>query len=256
MNNRLTEDVKLITSTLPQALTGAATTINGRGIPLDDARKVAFRFQLGNIASTDTDYTFSALEATDAATAGARNIGNAAATPTVTLERVADGCIANANIVQLTCVTVAAADVVTINGVTFTAVAAATDLDANEFDQRGTDTEDAQQLVLVINNALPDLIATNAAGVVTIQSRVPGAATITVTDINDITNIVPVTVEVVAQIEVDSSALSEGYDHVFPRALTGATSAAVTVSVTALTGNARYGGMEQQTGGSAFLPNN
>lgn len=255
MNNRLTEDVKMITSALPQALTGAATTLNGRGIVLDDARKVAFRFQLGNIASTDTDYTFSALEATDAATTGARNIGNAADTPTVVLERVADGCIANANVVQLTCASVAVADEVTINGVTFTA-AAATDLAANEFDQSGTDTEDAAQLVLVINNALPDLIATNAAGVVTVQSRVPGATTITVTGISDIVTIEPVTVEVAAQIEVDSSALSEGYDHVFPRALTGGTSAAATVSVTALTGNARYGGMEQQTGGSAFTPNN
>ena len=256
MNKRLTESIKPISSVLPQAFTGAATTVNGRGITLNDARKVVFRFQLGNIASTDTDYTFSALEATDAAVTGARNIGNAAATPTVTLARVADGCIANANIVQLTCVTVAAADSVTINGVTFTAVAAATDLAANEFDQRGTDTEDAAQLVLCINNALPDLIATNAAGAVTIQSRVPGAATITVTDINDITNIVPVTVEAVALIEVDASAVSDGFDHVFPRALTGGTSAAATLNVTAITGNARYRPINQQSGGNAFIPAN
>lgn len=256
MNNRLTEDIKFITSSLPQAFTGAATTVNGRGIALDNARKVAFRYQLGNLASTDTDYTLSVLEATDAGVTGARNIGNAAATPTVTLERVADGCVANANIVQLTLVSVAAADVVTINGVTFTAVAGDTDLDANEFDQRGTDTEDAVELVSLINNALPDLEATSAAGVITIQSRVPGATTITVTDINDITNIVPVTVEVTGIIEVDASALSDGFTHVFPRALTGATSAAATLSITALTGNARYGAVEQQSGGNAFIPNN
>ena len=256
MNNRLTEEIKFITSALPQAFTGATTTVNGRGIPLDYARKVAFRYQLGNIASTDTDYTLSVLEATDAAATAARNIGNAAATPTITLERVADGCIANANIVELTLVTVAAADVVTINGVTFTAVAGDTDLAANEFDQRGTDTEDAAQLVLCINNALPDLIATNAAGAITIQSRVPGATTITVTDINDITNIVPVTVEVTGVIEVDASALSDGFTHVFPRAVTSGTSAAATLNITALTGNARYGAVEQQSGGNAFIPNN
>ena len=256
MNNRLSEEIKLMTSALPQAFTGATTTVNGRGVLLEDARKVIFRYQIGNVASTDTDYTLSVLEATDAGVTGARNIGNAVATPTVTLERVADGCIANANIVQLTLVTVAAADVVTINGVTFTAVAGATDLDANEFDQRGDDTADAVELVSCINNALPNLVATNAAGVITIQSRNPGQETITVTDINDITNIVPVTVEVTGIIEVDASALSDGYTHVFPRAVTSATSAAAVLHITAITGNARYGAVSQQSGGNDFAPNN
>ena len=255
MNNRLSEEIKLMTSALPQAFTGATTTVNGRGVLLEDARKVMFRCQIGNVASTDTDYTLSVLEATDAAVTGARNIGNAAATPTVTLERVADGCIANANVVQLTLVTVDVGDVVTINGVEFTA-AAATDLDANEFDQTGTDTEDAVELVACINNALPNLVATNAAGVVTIQSREPGKETITVEGINDLTNIVPVTVEVTGIIEVDASALSDGYTHVFPRAVTSATSAAAVLHITAITGNARYGAVAQQSGGNAFIPNN
>jgi hypothetical protein len=255
MNKRLLEDVKLMTSALPQAFTGATTTVNGRGVKLDNARKVAFRYQVGAVASTDTDYTLSVLEATDAATAGARNIGNAVATPTVTLARVADGCIANANIVQLTLVTVAAADVVTINGVTFTAVAGDTVLATNSFDQRGDDTADAVELVSCINNALPNLVATNAAGVITIQSRNPGQETITVTDINDITNIVPVTVEVTGIIEVDASALSDGYDHVFPRAVTSATSAAAVLHITAITGNDRYT-VTQQSSGNAFAPNN
>jgi hypothetical protein len=255
VNKRLSENVKLSSSVFPQAFTGAATTVNGRGTKLNDARKVMFRFQLGNIESTDTDYTLSVLEATDAAVAGARNIGNAAATPTVTLSRVADGCIANANVVQLTLVTVDANDVVTINGVRFTAVAGATDLDANEFDQRGTDTEDAAQLVLCINNALPNLVATNAAGVITIQSREVGKETITVTGINDITNIEPVTVEVTAIIEVDASALSNGFDHVFPRALAGSTSAAATLNIMAISGNNRYN-ISQASGGTAFAPDN
>ena len=255
MNKRLSESVKFISSALPQALTGATTTVNGRGIRLDDSRKVIFRYRLGNVAVTDTVYTFSALEATDAAVTGARNIGNAVATPNFELVPDAAGCIPNANIVELTLVTVAAADVVTINGVTFTAVAAATDLDANEFDQRGTDTEDAAQLVLCINNALPDLIATNAAGAITIQSRVPGAATITVEGINDLTNIVPVTVEATGIIEVDASSLSNGFDHVFPRALTSGVAAASTVSIDAIVGNARYS-VDQQIAGSDFIPNN
>ena len=256
MNKRLTEEVKFVTSVLPQAFTGATTTVNGRGVPLSIDRKVAFRYQIGNVASTDTDYTLSVLEAIDAGVTGARNIGNAIATPTVTLERVAAGCIANASIVQLTLVTAANGDVVTINGIEFTAHTDTTDLTINQFSIAGTDTEDAVEFCLVVNNALPDLIATNTAGVVTIQSRIPGVATITVTDINDITNIVPVTVEVTGIIEVDASALSDGYTHVFPRAVTSATSAAATISVTALTGNARYGAVAQQVGGSAFIPNN
>lgn len=255
MNKRLVEDVKFMTSALPQAFTGATATVNGRGVKLDNARKAAFRYQIGDVASTDTDYTLSVLEATDAGVTGARNIGNAAATPTVTLERVADGCIADANIVELTLVTPANEDVVTINGVTFTAHTDTTDLDLNQFAIDGTDEEDAEQLVLCINNALPNLIATNTAGAVTIQSRNPGQETITVTDINDISNIVPVTIEVTGIIEVDASALSDGYDHVFPRAVTSGTSAAATLHITAITGNDRYV-VEQQSGGNAFAPNN
>jgi len=255
MNKRLVEDVKLITAQIPRAFTGNATTVNGRGVKLDRARKVAFRYQIGAVASTDTDYTLSVLEATDAGVTGARNIGNAIATPTVTLARVADGCIANANIVQLTMNTVLENEVITINGVTFTARNGATDLATNRYDMRGDNTADAVELVAVINNALPNLIATNNAAVITIQSRNPGQETITVTGITDVATVIPVTVEVTGIIEVDASALSDGYDHVFPRALTSAVSAGAVLHITAITGNDRYT-VEQQVGGTAFVPNN
>lgn len=255
MNKRLVEDIKVMTSAISQAFTGATTTVNGRGVPFtNEARKVMFRYVLGNIASTDTDYTLSVLEATDAGTTGARNVGDATSTPTITLARVDDGCIANASVVELTMDGVAADDEVTINGVKFTGKGD-TDLDENEFDRSGTDTETAAQLVLCINNALPDLIASNSGDEVTVQSRVPGQETITVTDINDIDNIVPVTVEVAGIIEVDASALSDGFTHVFPRAVTSGTSAAATLEITAITGNHRYN-VGQQTGGEAFAPNN
>ena len=243
MNKLLNETIQPITSVLSQAFTGATTTVNGSAIFLDNVRKALVRFTIGNAASTDTDITVSVLENDGTTT---RNVGNAAATPTVTFERVADGCIPNATAVQLTLVTVAAADVVTINGVTFTAVAGATVLADNEYDQRGDDTADAVELVACINNALPNLIATNAAGVITIRSRIPGAETITVTDINDITNIVPVTIEANAIIEIDASALSNGYDRIIPRAVTSATAAATTLAVTATVGDARYEPLGQQ----------
>ncbi len=253
MNKRLYEAVK-IDSPLPAAALVAATAQTTRAYEIGSYRKALFSVRLRNIASTDTNLTFAVQEASDIAAATARNIGNAVDTPTLTFARVADGCIANANIVQLTCVTIAAADVVTINGVTFTAVAGATVLANNQFDQRGDDTADAVELVACINNALPDLIATNAAGVITIQSREPGATTITVTDINDITNIVPVTVEVAGNVEVDASALSEGFDRVCGIITPGATAAAITCDVSLARGNARYAPVGQQENSSAFRP--
>ena len=251
MNKRLHE-VNKIDTPLPAVALVAATAQTTRAYNLSEYRKALFSVRLRNIASTDTDLAFAVLEASDVAATTARNVGNAATTPTVDFERVAAGCIANANIVQLTCVTVAAADVVTINGLVFTAVDGATNLANRQFDIRGTDTEDAAELVACINAALPNLIASNVAGAVTIQSREPGVETITVTAINDITNIVPVTVEVVGNIEVDASALSAGFDRVCARITPGATAAAITCDISLVRGNVRYAPPGQQESGSAF----
>ena len=251
MNKRLYE-INKIDTPLPAAALVAATAQTTRAYDIGKYRKALFSVRLRNIASTDTDLAFEVFEASDIAAATAQNVGGGATTPTVNFLRVADGCIANANIVQLTCVTVAAADVVTINGVTFTAVAGPTVLADNEFDQRGTDTEDAAELVACINNALPNLVASNVAGAVTIQSREPGVETITVAGINDITNIVPVTVEVVGNIEVDASALSAGFDRVCARITPGATAAAITCDISLVSGHSRYAPVAQQEGGSAF----
>jgi hypothetical protein len=257
MNKRLSESVKFISSAMPAAFTGAGTTVNGRGIRLNDAGKTLFRFRLGNVADTDLGYTFSVLEATDAGVTGARNIGNAVATPNFVLTTDAAGCIPDANVVQLTMNGAAAADVIVINGVTITARAAATSLANNEYDQRGNDAADAVELCAVINNALPDLVATdNGAGVITIQSRIPGSETITVTGITAVARVIPVTVEVTGIIEVDASALSDGYEYVFPRGLTGGVAAASTLSINAIVGNSRYGAVEQQISDSAFAPDN
>lgn len=251
MNKRLHE-INKIDTPLPAAALVAATPQTTWAYSMGKFNKALFSVRLRNIASTDTDLAFAALEASDIAAATAQNVGDAATTPTVNFARVAAGCIANANIVQLTCVTVAAADVVTINGVTFTAVAGATVLADNQFDQRGTDTEDAVELVACINNALPALVATNAAGVITVQSREPGAETITVTGINDITNIVPVTVEVVGNVEVNASALSDGFDRVCARITPGATAAAIACDISLVRGHGRYAPPGQQESGSDF----
>jgi hypothetical protein len=255
MNKRLSEIVKPITCAIPQAFTGAATTVNGRGIRLNDARKACFRYRLGNVADTDLVYTFSVLEATDGAVTGARNVGNAVATPNFTLTTDAAGCIPNANIVQLTMNTPNVADVLTINGLVFTA-AAAPILASRIYDQSGNVGAQATSLAAAINLNMPELIATANAAVVTIQSRIPGVETVTVAGITAVARVIPVTVEVTGIIEVDASALSAGYEYVFPRALTGGVAAASTLSIDAITGNSRYGAVEQQISDSDFIPNN
>ena len=193
MNKRLYE-INKIDSPLPAAalVGGAAQTT--RAYDIGKYRKALFSVRLRNIDTLlDDDLAFTVSEASDIAAATAQNVGGGATTPTVNFVTAVDACVANANIVQLTLVTVGATENVTINGVTFTAVNGPTVLADNEFDMRGDDTADAVELVACINNALPNLIATNVAGAVTIQSREPGVETITVTDISDNTDIVPVT---------------------------------------------------------------
>jgi hypothetical protein len=254
MNKRLTESVKFISSALPQAFTGAATTVNGRGIKLDDARKVAFRYRLGNVASTDLVYTFSVLEATDAAVTGARNIGNGVATPNFTLTTDAAGCIPDANIVTLTCNTPLAGEVVVINGITLTGQAALS-IANREYDRSGNVAAQAVSLTALINGVFTDLIATqDGVDTVTIQSREPGETTITVDGITAVARLIPVTVEATGIIEIDASALSAGFDYVFPRALTGGVAAASTLNILAVTGDGRYNPVTQQISDSDFAP--
>ncbi len=251
MNKRLYE-VNSIGSPLPAAALVAATAQTTRAYDLGLYRKALFSVRLRNIASTDTDLAFAVLEASDIAAATAQNIGGAATTPTVDFVRVAAGCIANANIVQLTMNTVVATEVITINGVEFEAVNGATVLADNQYDMRGDDTADAVELIACINNALPNLVATSAAGVITIQSREPGDETITVTGITDVATVVPVTVEVVGNIEVDASALSAGFDRVCARITPTVTAAAITCDISLVRGAGRYAPVGQQEGGSDF----
>jgi phage tail sheath gpL-like len=77
----------------------------------------------------------------------------------------------------VTCANVSAADTVTINGVVFTARAAAPGTD--EWLQSGTDTEDAAALAAAINasttaGALNVFLATSSGAVVTVKARLPG----------------------------------------------------------------------------------
>ena len=254
MNRRIHETAKWASAIIPQAFTGAATTLNSRAFSLAKERKALFRFRVGNIASTDLVYTLSVLEASDIAGATAQNIGGAATTPAITFTTNADGCVPDANIVQLTMNTVLATEKVTINGEEFEAINGATVLANNQYNMAGTDTQDAAELVSCINNALPKLIASNVGAVITIQSREPGEETITVSGITDVATVIPVTVEVVGYIEIDSSALSIGFDRVLARGLTGGVAAASTICADVLFGSARYIPASQQEAASAFRP--
>lgn len=105
----------------------------------------------------------------------------------------------------------------------------------------------AAELAVEINTLLPNLLAADAGTVVTIRSLVAGEQTITVTE--TVTAIIPgdiLTLEAVAYLEVDMSALTPGAANLVavidnPAANTGT----ATVSIALLRSNARYAPVPQ-----------
>jgi len=76
----------------------------------------------------------------------------------------------------ITLATFLATGMITINGLVFTAHATTTTKSARQFSIAGTDTQDAAELVSCINDStygVPGVMASNAAGVVTLKATVP-----------------------------------------------------------------------------------
>lgn len=239
MAKLISEINKVDTAIQAQALV-PATAINSRGFEVRNYRKAMFVAKFRNVALADSPITISVREATDIAGATARNINDALTTPNVVLTPDVAGCIPGATAVTLQCNTVLATQEVVINGVTLTARAAYNEAN-REYDQSAGDAATGISLRTLINAVFPDLVATDdGAGVVTIQAREPGAATVTVTGITDATTLIPTTVEVMGYIEVDASDLSTGWDRLVFRVTPGANAAAITGDVTLIRGNPRY----------------
>ena len=130
--------------------------------------------------------------------------------------------------------TLSADGAITINGVVFPYDAAPTP---------GTgEWDDAAALVIEINTLLPNLFAAVLAGtVVTIISAIAGEQTITMTC--TVAAILPadiLTLEAVAYLEVDMSALTPGAANLVAVVDNPASTGTATVSVALVRGNARY----------------
>lgn len=114
----------------------------------------------------------------------------------------------------LTCATVKADDVVTVNGIKFTAAAAA-DLANRKFAVGADNTACAASLVEAINHAtagVPGITATSALGVVTLTVTTPGEKLITIADPS--ATITAATTQALAYIELNAEYLDEGYDYI------------------------------------------
>lgn len=225
--NRLIDELKVDAGLTPVSLNGAGT---GPYYKLDNQRKVLFAVTLGAMAAAATS-ALQAMQAVDAAGTSAKVITGKTATVT-----------ANTSVqeAKLTLLNVAVADKVTINGLTFTAAAAA-DLANRVFDQSGNDDADAVSLAAAINHSVagvPGVKATaSAGGVVTLSQTEPGNISITIT--NASATITPATVKAVGYVEVDASQLdlANGFSHV---ALRVTNSAAILTGVAAIRGMGRY----------------
>lgn len=227
--NRLIDELKIDVGYKPTSL--ASTVGTGPYFPVKDSRKIAF---LVNAASMVTGASVAAqvMQATDAAASDAKVVTNAVATIT------ADTKVKSATV---TLATLLAGSTVVINGLTFTAHASTTTYADREFSISGDDTADAAALVLCINHAtygVPGVLASSAAGVVTLTATEPGENYITVVG-TAITG-VAATTSADAVVEIDASELdtNNGFDHVAIRLTTA--SGTVIVGAMLVRGGMRY----------------
>jgi len=230
MNKLLSEICKVDIALTAQSLNGAGT---GQYFNMKKCRKALFVWEVGAMAAAATSAA-QVMEAQDAAATGAQALTGLTATIT------ANTLVAE---MTLTLATVLVGDTVTINGLTYTAAAAA-DLPNRVFDQSGTDTQDAASLVLAINHAtagVPGVTATNAAGVVTLVATEPGEVAITATSVGGTITIA--TLRAIGYVEVDHTMMTKAiagaaaYTHL---ALRVTNSAAILTGAVLVRDNARY----------------
>lgn len=214
---KLSDEIKMDVGLVPQALNN--TNATGAYHAMSMYGKALVILTVGAMAATKTSI-IEFLQATDAAGTGAKGI------PTTVGQEAIATITANIKVTKatVTCATVLAAEAVTINGLVFTAAAAA-DLPNRVFAVGADDTACAASLVLAINHAIagvPGVTATSALGVVTLVSTEPGETTITIADAA--ATITPATIQAKAFVEVDASQmdLANGFTHLAAKVTTTA----------------------------------
>ena len=137
---KVIEKIKFDIGLAPQSL--ASTNATGEWFDFADSREALAIMFVGPAAATKTAI-LAIQEAKDSSGTSSQALSGATVTHTAN---------ANSNIITATLVSVAAADTIVVNGLTFTAQTSAS-LSAREFDQSGDDTADAVSLVAGINDA-------------------------------------------------------------------------------------------------------
>jgi len=229
---------------LYQILATPAPGIRSRYYRLRDYGKIVFAFVVDTMAAAAT-VVASVIEATSNAGAGAAAI--ATATCTITANT-------NANVATAVLTTVLVGDTITINGVVFTA-AAAPDFPNLVFDQSGADAADAASLAACINAAAGQaaLLAAGCAvtaavlagSTVTLTVTEAGAGSLTVTSVGG--TMVIATVQAIGYIEIEDTALTNGFDYVALQLVGAATSHATMI---AMRGEPRYEAVVQAVAAS------
>ncbi|MDR3591576.1 MAG: hypothetical protein P4N41_18120 [Negativicutes bacterium] len=221
------------------------TNVIGKYFSMTMYRKALAILSIGAMAATKTA-AIEFLQATDAAGTSAKGIPSTAgqaAIATITAN-------AGVTVATLALASVAAADAVTINGLTFTAHASTTTIASRQFSAAGTDSADGDELVKCINDAtygVPGVTATNASGTLTLIATDPGEATITIT--NAAATMTPATVQAQGYVEIDVSQLdiNNGFVYISPKVTT--TSTAGVCAVTLIRSDGRFEPVQKMAAG-------
>lgn len=209
---------------VPQTLSNNNPPSTGKYFPMHMFNKALFWLLGGDMAATKTT-SIKILQAKDANGTDAKEIKNANATITANTAVTA---------AKLTLSSVQANDTVTINGVVFTAAAAANA--AKQIFAVGTnDAACAASLAEVINAAGLGIKATSSSGDVTVVAE--DDATITITDASTTIAVATTEAEAFVEVDVGSLDLANGFEYV---AAEVSTTANTVVSVTLIRGDARF----------------
>lgn len=219
----LAKRAKIDTGLVPQTLNN--TNAIGKYYNMSSHRKALAALIAGAMAAGKTT-SIEILQATDAAGANAKGIPSSegqAAIATITANTAV-------SVATLTIVTAVAGNAVTINGVTFMAIANGGNPNAANHEWAvgtgGTaDADSATALANAINNTtygVNGVTATTEAGVVTLTAAEPGEKTVTIT--NPAATITPATVQALGYVEIDAAQLdtTNGFSYIAAKVTTTA----------------------------------
>ena len=247
MKQRITEEIKVDIGLASQALNNSNAT--GKYHPIKDYPKIAAVLSGGAMAATKTS-KIELLQASDNAGTASKGI------PTTAAQEALAEIAANALVTEMTITlaTFLVAGIITINDLDFTAHVDTTTVADREFDISGSDTLDAAELCVCINDptyGVPGVTATSALGVVTLVATEPGEEVITVSSVPSDATCVLATIEAQAYVEIDTRKIdkAEDFTHV---AVKVTTTADTVVAAELLRGNARYS-PDQKVGASATI---